>query len=773
MRRSLSVVLLATVVVSFVVALVGSFLTRPSQGTTHALRPSGVGRVVIFTIPGVSWRDILEEGLTRRERPEAEIGSAQPFAVQGLPTFGRLIREGASAALAPRTASVRPSATRGYLTLGAGNRAAASNGSADAEEAYEKREQIPPGVQADSALYAQLGRARSGALVHLGVPELQARQDSQYHGAVVGALGEALSRAGVQRGVVSAADRALVGEPPATRRGAPVLALTDQMGTVDRGALRGLVDLAPGRPFQVDTDASVLLREASRALEKVRVLLIEPGTTLRADQFSTEAFPDAARRWRTEALRQTDSILDLLVRELGPDDLLLVVGSSSSERSKQEHLTPVIAWGSGVDPGELISATTHRPGIVTLTDVAPTVLDAVGVERPASMSGRPIRRVDSDADRPRVHDELDEQSVFRERFVPTVFYSFVTLFVILFLLVALVFLFRLSFQRPLVAVCYLILALPLATFVLTLVPLWRMGEAAAHLTLWALAIVIAGAGLLITGPRWAGAIPLLLSTAVVIGTILLTGGHLLVNAVFGNSVLAAGRFYGIPNTGSALFFGAGVLSLAGIAELWPALRSRLAIGLGLAAVLVLTGFPSFGADVGGLLTGFAAAAVIVLTARGERVAWRRVLLALVAAALVTLLVAWLDSLRAIDQQTHLGRFVEELFSGRGTAFTTVSRKATQSWASLSFSRFTYVVPLGIAALAVLLRRPRGPLRDVLLTHRVFRAGLAGLMVAGVLGFAVNDSGVAVPALLLAQAVPVFVLLALDHVRSSSGFELDG
>lgn len=773
MSRSLRIVLALAIVVSFALALAGGLLSHPGGGDQHALRAR---RIVVFTIPGVTWNDVLETA--GRRFPEEE--PARDFEVegrppQGLPTFARLVREGATAALAPRTASVRPSATRGYLTLGAGNRAAAPNVIEEAERAYEKDEEVYEGVSADNALVAELGRAHKAAVVHLGVAELQARQEPEYHGAVVGALGEALRKAGVTRGVVSASDRARAGVPPETGRGAPVLAIVDTAGGVDRGKIRGLVDPAVGGadPFGVYTDGTALVRAVELTLDKVRVLFVEPGTTLRADQFSSEAFEDAARKHREDALRKTDAILAVMTRILSPEDLLLVVGSSSPERSEQEHLTPVIAWGEGVNPGELISATTHRPGIVTLTDVAPTVLDAVAVPRPPSMSGRPFRQIDSSAERPRAHAQLDDESVFRERVVPTVFYSFVTLFVILFLLVALVFLFRLPFEAPLVGVCYLILALPLATFVLTIVPLWRVGEPATHVAIWTMAIVIAGAGWLVPGPRWTGAIPLLLATVTFIGTILLTGGHLLVNAVFGNSVLAAGRFYGIPNTGSALFFGAGVLSLAGLAELWPAARSRLAIAAGMGVILVLTGLPSFGADVGGLLTGFASAVVILFSARGERIAWKRVVFALLAAAAVTLLVAYVDSLRSPDQQTHLGRFADELLSGGGTALTTVTRKATQSWASLSFSRFTYVVPLGIAALAVLLRRPRGPLRDVLLTHRVFRAGLAALMIAGVLGFAVNDSGVAVPALLLAQAVPVFVLLALDHVRMRSGFELDG
>jgi hypothetical protein len=323
---------------------------------------------------------------------------------------------------------------------------------------------------------------------------------------------------------------------------------------------------------------------------------------------------------------------------------------------------------------------------------------------------------------------------------------------------------RLPLTAPLVGLCYLVLAVPLATFVMSVVPLYRLGTAAAHVALWSVAIVIAGTGWIVSGPRWTGAVPLLLATSSFIATDLVTGGHLLVNAVFGNSVLAAGRFYGIPNTGSALFFGASVLVLAGIGEHLRAPRSRVLTVGGLVVLLALIGLPPFGADVGGLLTGIAAAAVILVSGEASRVPWRYVALAIAGAVAATLLVAYVDSLRPVAEQTHFGRFGEALFGGDASAVQTILRKASQSWASLGFSRFTYVVPLGIGALAVMLRA-QGPLRSVLPRYPRIRAALAGLLLAGVLGFALNDSGVAVPAMLLAQAVPVVVLLGVDNVRS--------
>ena len=52
--------------------------------------------------------------------------------------------------------------------------------------------------------------------------------------------------------------------------------------------------------------------------------------------------------------------------------------------AKPWHLTPVVASGTGVTHGYLHSPSTKRLGLVTLTDVAPTVLDSLGKSVPPS-----------------------------------------------------------------------------------------------------------------------------------------------------------------------------------------------------------------------------------------------------------------------------------------------------------------------------------------------------------------------------------------------------
>jgi hypothetical protein len=86
------------------------------------------------------------------------------------------------------------------------------------------------------------------------------------------------------------------------------------------------------------------------------------------------------------------------------------------------------------------------------------------------------------------------------------------------------------------------------------------------------------------------------------------------------------------------------------------------------------------------------------------------------------------------------------------------------------SVFTAIVPLTALALLVLLvgggRSRRSPLRDPAVVGDLARAGsplrvgVLAALATGLVGFAVNDSGVVVTAIVLAEIGPLLALLAL-------------
>jgi hypothetical protein len=188
-----------------------------------------------------------------------------------------------------------------------------------------------------------------------------------------------------------------------------------------------------------------------------------------------------------------------------------------------------------------------------------------------------------------------------------------------------------------------------------------------------------------------------------------------------------------------------------------------------AVSVAVIGLPSLGRDFGGVLAALPGFALLGMLLTRTRVTVVRAVAVLGAAVLAVGTVAVLDWLRPADERTHLGRFVEQVLSGE--ALTVVLRKAQANLDILLGSPLVWTLPGALVAAVWLLRRG-GWLR----THRTpdggtqlpgglragdvaaLRAGLLAVGVSLLLGAAVNDSGVAVPATAAALLVPLLVWL---------------
>lgn len=78
--------------------------------------------------------------------------------------------------------------------------------------------------------------------------------------------------------------------------------------------------------------------------------------------------------------------LPALARRLGPDDLLIAIAAGAGA---QQELLPTGIAGAGYD-GNLTSSSTRTDGVVLSTDIAPTVLEHLGVEVPSDANGSEI-----------------------------------------------------------------------------------------------------------------------------------------------------------------------------------------------------------------------------------------------------------------------------------------------------------------------------------------------------------------------------------------------
>ena len=323
-------------------------------------------------------------------------------------------------------------------------------------------------------------------------------------------------------------------------------------------------------------------------------------------------------------------------------------------------------------------------------------------------------------------------------------------------------------------------AVPAGSFLANASPWWRApspGVALVALTLGWVA-VIAGLALLPPWRRWvlgpAGVVAGV--TALLLGADVATGARLQLSAPMGVQPLLGARYYGFNNTAFALFAAAVVLLASAIANPMvlrgrrrPAVVVVVAIGLG---ATVLDGLPGLGSDLGGppgLVPGFA---VLALLAAGVRLTWRRVVLVLGGGAAAVTFFAVLDWLRPADSRTHLGRFVQTVLDGGG--WPVIARKAGQNLHTLAGSALSLLASVGLVLALVLLTRaarraahapdggayawlsnglPLGRLGD---EAPMIRPAVVGLVVVLGITFAVNDSGIVIPAVGLGLAFPLLV-----------------
>jgi hypothetical protein len=448
---------------------------------------------------------------------------------------------------------------------------------------------------------------------------------------------------------------------------------------------------------------------------------------------------------RGSAAAAVDAVVGAVQAARSPGSTLLVVGVSGAPGEEGAHLHLALAQGAGFEPGALRSASTRRAPYVQLVDVAPTVLELAGVDRPEGMVGQPWRSTGR-APSPRDLADLDARAVAARR--TTVPFAVVLVGALLAGLAAARA--RRSWRLA-EAVGLASVAAVGGSYLASLVPWWR---APAPLAAQLLVTALLAAAAVVAARRTARPTAAVLAgLAALLVLDLLTGARLQVDTPFGYSPLVAGRFAGVGNVGFGVLASAVLLALALLAT---GRRRGLVVAAGGVLAVVADGAPPFGSDVGGVLALVPALVVLGLLRTGRRVRPLAVLLAGLAGAGVVTAFALLDAARPADERTHLGRFARQVADG--TAGTVLRRKADAVVDLLTANALTLALPVVVAAAVCLVVRPPAPLRALFVVLPAWRHGLLAVGVASGVGVVVNDSGLAVPALALLVAVPATVAL---------------
>jgi hypothetical protein len=722
---------LAVVAVLAVVLGVG---TAPARAAT-----TGEGRapLVLVGFSGVRWTDV---------------------SAQATPALASMT-SGAIGTVAVRSVFTAACPADGWLGLSAGRRATDFDGSSS-QHASAACAAVPDPLVTDDVL--------TGPATVPGFEEFRRIADGDTFSAVPGTLGAALSPV-----------RTVAVGPGAA------IALAGTDGRVP--------DYVPA------TTPAEIGGYVQDALENgARVVVVDAGVVRDpADLPSQEKAPAQSR---AEQVAAVDAKLGAVPRAVAAStgrDATTLLAVSLADAGATAHLQFGAATGpqpgSGDYDGYLGSRSTRQTAIVQTTDLTSTVLAlALGSDHGTpGLVGAPVTSTDagtSAADREEKVRDLDAAAQAVQPLVGPFFTVWGASQILLYGVATLAL--RKAWggsagrRRILTGLRVLTVvfgAVCASTFLANTIPWWRAGDSTgSHLlaVTGAVALYVAViTALALLGPWRKHALGPLgfvgFVTATVLAVDCATGSRLITSSLNGLQPVVAGRFYGLGNQQFALFATGALLFTVAVADWLVRTGRRRAAVVVVAVVGLLATYVDgvLGADFGGPPAILPAFGLLALVVAGVRITVRRVVVILGATVLVLAAISVADWLRPTDDQTHLGRFVQTLLDGG--AWQVVERKGEQNLRIL-YSNWILSLVLALAAvfIAVVLARPRvlgvSVLERAYARHPVLKPGLACLLVLLAIGFAVNDSGAAVPAVGAMLAVPLLIACITRIVEDHPG-----
>ena len=699
----------------------------------------------------------------------AASSSIRDFSDAGLPEFARLFDEGSAALLNVRTgrgsrdsmSASKSGFEAGCLSLGAGTMA---SGGGEVRLAGNSTDMING---QDIALLYQYRTGRKPAInqiLHSEIARISRINEAASYKAKPGALGSALRDAGVSTAVLGNSD------VPGEMHRECAAAAMDNQGIVDFGQMEGhiLNEHDPESPFGVRINASALLQEFDKLPEECRFVVIDFGDSYRADSYAEYCMDALARYHRRIAAKRLDSFVRELSSRLDRDkDLLTIlsVNPRSFSDIAGEKMGAIIIRGPGFDAGVLTSSSTRRLGVVTLNDVAPTILEFFGIKAPIEMVGRPMTSVSSSDNEAMLIDmnakasaQVDRQVIMRSTSIAQSAMVVLVLFAI----------FTTSIPTIKRAAAWLVVCfvtLPLVMFLLPLIYSGGVFGSVVMMVALTIAVTALGGVVLKTPQRtfvWLCAICIV---AMMID--LLAGANLMVSSIASYNIVEGARYYGIGNELMGTMLGATIIG-AGMALGGIRISMRADVILSGAAfgiVLAFVSMPMLGANVGGALAIAPAMGAMLIARRG----WRPDLRSLVVIVFITLFAVAgmfaMDVVRTTSEQSHIGRTVSILAGGNVMALIDIfQRKIALNCMLLSTSLWSRLLAISLAASAILYWSGKRSRKSAFL-NREESAAAIGCCVGTFAAFLFNDSGVVAAA---TSSVFLFALIAFKSLHKNMG-----
>ncbi|MBE1445699.1 hypothetical protein [Paenibacillus sp. OAS669] len=467
-----------------------------------------------------------------------------------------------------------------YLSIGAGHFAEGGPGVQGLQ-----RSELIYGQEAAQWIQRLTGRPSESAILVKDAEAMRRMNATNYYRAAPGTLGQKLEAAGVRISVWGNADRARpaggwnADSNRMLRRYAPLMLMND-VNEVAHGDVSGGQLNDPYWPAGLRTDTRWML-DRWREQPASSVALMEIGDLARLYDEKVAYSRAAFERMKLAVLSELDRFVGEAVRMIDQapasehNELWLFSPQVNADAVRAKaYLAPLLMYAPSVQAEEalLTSATTRRSGIVSLIDLAPTLLERFGIEKPEAMLGLPIHSERKEEALPALLQQVRSmQSVYALR--PPLLYGLAIyeIAVMLAVLAAVMFGSRLMGRRSVMVCVGLLFSLLLAPAGLLSMG-WLPSELPVFSTILALGSVLA---ISVCCAYYAASKPgrtvvCLAGIGIVVTLLLLYdgmhGARAMQRSVLGYDPMIGARYYGMGNECMGVLLGASLLGLTAMQQ---------------------------------------------------------------------------------------------------------------------------------------------------------------------------------------------------------------
>lgn len=688
--------------------------------------------ILILIIITIGQHIIISYGVIQEERPKVVmliVNRVDFHDLYNLPQMKSLI-DNSSIALMNTRSSGGNNEFKSYATLGWGTRAEASQNTSTFFDLQEETLAI------FKRRAGNLGE--ENGIVNIDINALLQQNIRGEYGAIPGALGSLLRKHGYKTAVIGNSDI-----EDQISRAAGLIAM-DQKGYIDDGNISdNMIEKDYFSPYGVKTNYDLLLKTFNEIYPKGDFIVIETGDTNRLDKYKDKLNKDMYEYHKNNILNRIDNLIkNILVIIDTNNTIFMIITPYPSDYAavRGERLTPIIIYDGGLNKGLLWSGTTRRKGIIGNVDVAPTILSYFNIKS-QNMVGREVKTV--------IHDDpINYINKLNRRIVNTslqryrVLYSFAVFQILASCIALLSIIFRKRISRVWqTPILLLLLSTIVAPFTLLILPL--LGELNIFLNYLLLVGITGGIVYTIYSIRkGCPLIPLMIASfLVMIGLIIdiALGQNLIKNSLLGYDPIIGARYYGIGNEYMGVLIGSTLLFTTILIERYK-VNKYIIIAFYSVTVAVIA-LPTLGANVGGTITAVVAFVFTSIRLLGMKIDARKLLTIIVFVVIIVVMIAIID-IFVMENQTHLANAFRKMADqGPIVIYEIITRKIAMNIRIMGVTVWSKVLLSAIVIMGILFYRPVGVIKKVASTYPKVSIGWSGIIVACVIAFAVNDSGV--------------------------------